>query len=131
MRVLRAILAHWGIQARHAGLRGLPCVAAYLVAVLVCWQLCGPGVVAVVAAPQGGVPTATWQDNARNHRGSPNQIVTQLRTPQAQVGLTPHTQAGQMPLAAEYRLVVASRPAMPVFAARSRKMGFNFWSILL
>ena len=100
MRVLRAILAHWGIQARHAGLRGLPCVAVYLVAVLVCWQLCGPGVVAVVAAPQGGVPTATWQDNDRNHRRSPNQIVTQLRTPQAQVGLTPHTQAGQMPLAA-------------------------------
>ena len=100
MRFLRAILAHWGIQARHAGLRGLPCVAVYLVAVLVCWQLCGPGVVAVVAAPQGGVPTATWQDNDRNHRRSPNQIVTQLRTPQAQVGLTPHTQAGQMPLAA-------------------------------
>ena len=100
MRFLRAILVHWGIQARHAGLRGLPCAAGLLVAVLVCWQLCGLGVVAVVVAPQGGVPAATWQDNDRNHRRSPNQIVTQLRTPQAQVGLTPHTQAGQMPLAA-------------------------------
>ena len=109
MRFLRAILAHWGIQARHAGLRGLPCAAGLLVAVLVCWQLYGPGVVAVVAAPQGGVPTATWQDNDRNHRRSPNQIVTQLRTPQAQVGMTPQAQAsqpqagqpqaGQMPLA--------------------------------
>ena len=95
MRFLRAILAHWGIQARHAGLRGLPCAAGLLVAVLVCWQLCGPGVVAVFAAPQGGVPAATWQDNDRNHRRSPNQIVTQLRTPQAQVGLTPQAQAGQ------------------------------------
>ena len=95
MRFLRAILVHWGIQARHAGLRGLPCAAGLLVAVLVCWQLCGLGVVAVVAAPQGGVPAATWQDNDRNHRRSPNQIVTQLRTPQAQVGLTPQAQAGQ------------------------------------
>ena len=92
---MRAILEHWGIQARHAGLRGLPCAAGLLVAVLVCWQLCGLGVVAVVAAPQGGVPAATWQDNDRNHRRSPNQIVTQLRTPQAQVGLTPQAQAGQ------------------------------------
>ena len=96
MRFLRAILVHWGIQARHAGLRGLPCAAGLLVAVLVCWQLCGLGVVAVVAAPQGGVPAATWQDNDRNHRRSPNQIVTQLRTPQAQVGLTPQAQAGQV-----------------------------------
>ena len=99
MRFLRAILVHWGIQARHAGLRGLPCAAGLLVAVLVCWQLCGLGVVAVVAAPQGGVPAATWQDNDRNHRRSPNQIVTQLRTPQAQVGLTPQAQAGLTPQA--------------------------------
>ncbi|MTJ93758.1 MAG: flagellar basal body P-ring formation protein FlgA [Desulfovibrio sp.] len=104
MRFLRAILAHWGGPARRASLRGLLCTAGSLVAVLVCWQLCGPGVVAVVAAPQGGVPSATWQDNDRNHRRSPNQIVTQLRTPQAQVGQvqpgqTPQAQAGQMPLA--------------------------------
>ena len=113
MRFLRAILAHWGIAARLASLRGLPRAAGALVAVLVCWQVCGLGVAAVFAAPQGGVPAATWQDNDRNHRRSPNQIVTQLRTPQAQVGLTPQAQqpqaqagqatqpqAGQMPLAA-------------------------------
>ena len=113
MRFLRAILAHWGIAARLASLRGLPRAAVALVAVLVCWQVCGLGVAAVFAAPQGGVPAATWQDNDRNHRRSPNQIVTQLRTPQAQVGLTPQAQqpqaqagqttqpqAGQMPLAA-------------------------------
>lgn len=105
MRFLRAILVHWGIQARRASLRGLLCAAGALVAVLACWQLCGPGVVAVFAAPQGGVPAATWQDNDRNHRRSPNQIVTQLRTPQAQVGQVSQpgqgaqTQAGQMPLA--------------------------------
>ena len=105
MRFLRAILVHWGIQARRASLRGLLCAAGALVAVLAGWQLCGPGVVAVFAAPQGGVPAATWQDNDRNHRRSPNQIVTQLRTPQAQVGQVSQpgqgaqTQAGQMPLA--------------------------------
>ena len=99
MRFLRAILAHWGGQARHGGLRGLLCAAGLLLAVLVSWQLCGPGVVAVFAAPQGGVPSATWQDNDRNHRRSPSQIVTQLRTPQAQAGQTPQAPAGQMPLA--------------------------------
>ena len=100
MRFLRAILAHWGGQARHVGQRGLHCAAGLLVAaVLVCWQLCGLGVVAVFAAPQGGVPSATWQDNDRNHRRSPNQIVTQLKTPQVQVGPVPQSQAGQMPLA--------------------------------
>ena len=99
MRFLRAILAYWGGPARRASLRGLLCAAGPLVAVLLCWQLCGPGVVAVVAAPQGGVTGSTWQDSERNHRRSPNQIVTQLRTPQAQVGQAPQGQAGQMPLA--------------------------------
>lgn len=99
MRFLRAILAYWGLPARHASLRGLLCAAGALVAVLVCWQLCGPGVVAVIAAPQGGVTGAAWQDNDRSHRRSPNQIVTQLRTPQAQVGQTPQSQAGQTPQA--------------------------------
>ena len=76
MRFLRAILAYWGIAARLASLRGLPRAAGALVAVLVCWQVFGLGVAAVFAAPQGGVPSATWQDNDRNHRRSPNQIVT-------------------------------------------------------
>lgn len=104
MRFLRAILAHLGGLAQRASLRGRLCAAGLPVAVLVCWQLCGPGVAAVVAAPQGGVPSATWQDNDRNHRRSPNQIVTQLRTPQVQAGQvqpgqTPQAQPGQMPLA--------------------------------
>ena len=126
MRFLRAILAHWGIAARHSGLRGLLCAAGALVAVLVCWQVFGLGVAAVFAAPQGGVPSATWQDNDRNHRRSPNQIVTQLRTPQAQVGLTPQaqasqTQAGQatQPQAAQMPLAAGAQDQR---AAKTRNM---------
>ena len=51
MRFLRAILAHWGITARHASLRGLLCAAGALVAVLVCWQVCGLGVAALKPVP--------------------------------------------------------------------------------
>jgi len=65
----------------------LICVWALAIAVLAC----GLGAGFALAAPQGGVNGATWQDNNRNHRRSPNQIVTQLRT-------SPQAQAGQMPL---------------------------------
>ena len=98
MRFLRIFLACSGALARQCTLRGTG-AAGLLVAVLVCWQLCGPGALAVLAAPGGGVPSATWQDNDRNHRRSPSQIVTQLRTPQAQAGQQPQSPAGQMPLA--------------------------------
>lgn len=38
------------------------------------------------AAPAAGVNQSTWQDNDRNHRRSPSQIKTQLRTPQVRSG---------------------------------------------
>lgn len=152
MRLLWAILAHWGALARRASLRGLPCAAGSLVAVLACLQLCGPGVVAVIAAPQGGVVGATWQDSDRNHRRSPSQIVTQLRTPQSQVGQTPQTQnqqtpaqqtqagqtqAGQMPLAddaqdqraAKARNMIAAGEAPAAQGGQLNMLGPDDWRL--
>ena len=138
MRFLRNLLAYSGALARQALVRGTG-AAGLAVAVLACWQLCGPSAVAVFAAPQGGVPAATWQDNDRNHRRSPNQIVTQLRTPQAQAqaGQQPQSQAGQMPLAegaqdqraAKTRNMLASGEAPTAQGGQLNMLGPDDWRL--
>ena len=140
MPFLRNLLAYSGALARQALVRGTG-AAGLAVAVLACWQLCGPSAVAVFAAPQGGVPAATWQDNDRNHRRSPNQIVTQLRTPQAQAqaqaGQQPQSQAGQMPLAegaqdqraAKTRNMLASGEAPTAQGGQLNMLGPDDWRL--
>lgn len=80
------MLVLWGKGAMRSVRLMRACALA--VALLAC-VLCAA---AASAAPQSGVYGSTWQDNDRNHRRSPNQIVTQLRT-------SPKDQAGSMPLA--------------------------------
>ena len=98
---------------------------ALLAAALVCclWAT------ASVAAPQGGVPSATWQDNDRNHRRSPNQIVTQLRTPQAQAGQMPLADDAQDQRAAKARNQLAAGEAPVAQDGQLNMLGPDDWRI--
>ena len=98
---------------------------ALLAAALVCclWAT------ATVAAPQGGVSGATWQDNDRNHRRSPNQIVTQLRTPQAQAGQMPLADDAQDQRAAKARNQLAAGEAPVVQDGQLNMLGPDDWRI--
>ena len=98
---------------------------ALLAAALVCclWAT------ATVAAPQGGVPSATWQDNDRNHRRSPNQIVTQLRTPQAQAGQMPLADGAQDQRAAKARNQLAAGEAPVVQDGQLNMLGPDDWRL--
>lgn len=106
------------------GNRVLP-MGALLVAALVC---CLWAAVAA-AAPQGGVAGATWQDNDRNHRRSPNQIVTQLRTPQAQAGQMPLAENAQDQRAAKTRDQLASGEAPMVQNGQLNMLGPDDWRL--
>ena len=98
---------------------------ALLAAALVCclWAT------ATVAAPQGGVSGATWQDNDRNHRRSPNQIVTQLRTPQAQAGQMPLADDAQDQRAARARNQLAAGEAPVAQDGQLNMLGPDDWRI--
>ena len=98
---------------------------ALLAAALVCclWAT------ASVAAPQGGVPSATWQDNDRNHRRSPNQIVTQLRTPQAQAGQMPLADDAQDQRAAKARNQLAAGEAPVAQDGQLNMLGPDDWRL--
>lgn len=98
---------------------------ALLAAALVCclWATVS------VAAPQGGVPSATWQDNDRNHRRSPNQIVTQLRTPQAQAGQMPLADDAQDQRAAKARNQLAAGEAPVAQDGQLNMLGPDDWRI--
>ena len=98
---------------------------ALLAAALVCclWAT------ATVAAPQGGVPSATWQDNDRNHRRSPNQIVTQLRTPQAQAGQMPLADDAQDQRAAKARNQLAAGEAPVAQDGQLNMLGPDDWRL--
>ena len=98
---------------------------ALLAAALVCclWAT------ATVAAPQGGVSGATWQDNDRNHRRSPNQIVTQLRTPQAQAGQMPLADDAQDQRAAKARNQLAAGEAPVAQDGQLNMLGPDDWRI--
>lgn len=98
---------------------------ALLAAALVCclWAT------ASVAAPQGGVPSATWQDNDRNHRRSPNQIVTQLRTPQAQAGQMPLADDAQDQRAAKARSQIAAGEAPVAQDGQLNMLGPDDWRL--
>ena len=98
---------------------------ALLAAALVCclWAT------ASVAAPQGGVSGATWQDNDRNHRRSPNQIVTQLRTPQAQAGQMPLADDAQDQRAAKARNQLAAGEAPMAQDGQLNMLGPDDWRL--
>lgn len=84
---------------------------------------------ASVAAPQGGVSGATWQDNDRNHRRSPNQIVTQLRTPQAQAGQMPLADGAQDQRAAKARNQLAAGEAPVAQDGQLNMLGPEDWRL--
>ena len=98
---------------------------ALLAAALVCclWATVS------VAAPQGGVSSATWQDNDRNHRRSPNQIVTQLRTPQAQAGQMPLADDAQDQRAAKARNQLAAGEAPMAQDGQLNMLGPDDWRL--
>ncbi len=117
MRFLQVI---WSMR----GVRALP-LGALLVAALLCcfWAA------ASVAAPQGGVSGATWQDNDRNHRRSPSQIVTQLRTPQAQAGQMPLADDAQDQRAAKARNQLAAGEAPMAQDGQLNMLGPDEWRL--
>lgn len=84
---------------------------------------------ASVAAPQGGVSGATWQDNDRNHRRSPNQIVTQLRTLQTQAGQMPLADDAQDQRAAKARNQLASGEASVAQDGQLNMLGPQDWRL--
>lgn len=104
--------------------RVLP-LRALLAAALVCclWATVS------VAAPQGGVSGATWQDNDRNHRRSPNQIVTQLRTPQAQAGQMPLADSAQDQRAAKAQNQLAAGEAPVAQDGQLNMLGPDDWRL--
>ena len=55
-----------------------------------------------------GVPQAVWQDNDRNHRRSPNQIKTQLKTPQVRAGKISLAEDAQASRAAKSKNLIAA-----------------------
>lgn len=55
-----------------------------------------------------GVPQAVWQDNDRNHRRSPSQIITQLKTPQVRAGKIALPEDAQASRAAKTRNLIAA-----------------------
>ena len=58
-----------------------------------------------------GVPQAVWQDNDRNHRRSPSQIKTQLKTPQVRAGKISLPEDAQAARAAKSRNLIAESTA--------------------
>ena len=114
----------WQVIEKTRGNRVLP-LGALLVAALVCclWAA------VVAAAPQSGVSGATWQDNDRNHRRSPNQIVTQLRTPQAQAGQMPLAENAQDQRAAKTRNQLASGDAPMAQNEQLNMLGPDDWRL--
>ena len=129
MRFLRGIWATWGSRGLLAGV--LPFSAAAC-GVLCGLLLCAGGWLhapAAYAAPQGGVAGATWQDNDRNHRRSPNQIVTQLRTPQAQAGQKPLADDAQDQRAAKTRNQLAAGEAPTAQDGQLNMLGPDDWRL--
>ena len=106
------------------GVRALPLGALLVAAMLCCFWAA-----ASVAAPQGGVSGATWQDNDRNHRRSPNQIVTQLRTPQAQAGQMPLADDAQDQRAAKARNQLAAGEAPMAQDGQLNMLGSDEWRL--
>lgn len=117
MRFLQVI---WSMR----GVRALPLGALLVAAMLCCFWAA-----ASVAAPQGGVSGATWQDNDRNHRRSPNQIVTQLRTPQAQAGQMPLADDAQDQRAAKARNQLAAGEAPMAQDGQLNMLGSDEWRL--
>lgn len=72
------------------------------------WSVCAAP---VMAAAQGGVPQAVWQDSERNHRRSPSQIKKQLRPPQVRAAKLPLAPEAQEERAAKTRALLAANAA--------------------
>ena len=86
-----------------------------------------------LAAAQGGVPQAVWQDSDRNHRRSPPQVKNQLRPPQVRAGRLPLPEEAQAGRQAKARNLVATGatplPAAPAPGDRLPMLGESDWRL--
>lgn len=90
-----------------------------------------------------GLPEAVWQDNDRNHRRSPSQIMRQLRSPEVRAARLPLAETGrvgsgaeetsldgeQTARAARVRSQIAQAPAPPAEASDLQMLGQNDWRL--
>lgn len=86
-----------------------------------------------LAAVQGGVPQAVWQDSDRNHRRSPPQVKNQLRRPQVRAGKVPLPEDAQAERQARARVQVAtgaaSLAAAPAPGGQLPMLGESDWRL--
>ena len=90
-----------------------------------------------------GLPEAVWQDNDRNHRRSPSQIMRQLRSPEVRAARLPLAETGRVGSGAEetsldgeqtarvarVRSQIAQAPAPPAEASDLQMLGQNDWRL--